>query len=279
MTTRFRTPRTLLAAGAIMFACAGCTRVPGFPSPSADVGRPDQQLEFRALYKQNCSGCHGENGRSGAAIPLNNPAYLAIAGAQNLRTVTAKGMSSTMMPAFATSSGGMLTEQQVDALVQGMLREWSRPSDFSQIALPAYTDATPGNPADGQKAYAAACARCHGADGTGIKTPGATTTGQHTDTSHSIPHSIVDPSYLALVDDQSLRTYVIAGHIDNNAPDWRSYVSGRALTSKEIADIVAWLAQHRSPLAAQTIGDPRINPPKSASPGTANSGLANKESQ
>ena len=49
---------------------------------SAEVVRPDQQLDFHVLYKQNCSGCHGDNGRGGAAIPLNNPAYLAVAGAQ-----------------------------------------------------------------------------------------------------------------------------------------------------------------------------------------------------
>jgi mono/diheme cytochrome c family protein len=277
--------RTLLAASAILLACAGCANVPGVPSASADVARPDQLLEFHALYKQNCSGCHGENGRGGAAIPLNNPALLAIAGADNLRTIAAKGMSPTLMPAFAKSSGGMLTEQQVDALVQGMVHEWSRPSDFSGVTLPPFSDSTPGDPANGQKVYAAACARCHGADGTGINVPSSTATGQQVPT----PQSIVDPSYLALVNDQTLRSYVIAGHIDDNAPDWRSYVAGHALTSQEVTDTVAWIGQHRGPATAQSAGNPRMNPPKAANPKAtnsevANSGLANprlarKESQ
>jgi cytochrome c oxidase cbb3-type subunit 3/ubiquinol-cytochrome c reductase cytochrome c subunit len=259
MTTRLRTPRALPAVGAILLVCAGCTHVPGVPSASADVARPDKQLDFHVLYKQNCSGCHGENGRGGAAIPLNNPAYLAIAGGDNLRTVTAKGMRSTMMPAFAASSGGMLTEQQVDAVVQGILREWSRPSDFSHVALPPYSDPTPGNPTNGQIAYSTACARCHGTDGIGVHS----SAGNAPPPQDSTPNSIVDTSYLALVNDQSLRSLVVAGHPDANAPDWRSYISGRALTSQEITDIVAWLAQHR---AQQSISIPPENPSSVAAP-------------
>ena len=58
-------------------------------------------------------------------------------------------------------------------------------------------------------------------------------------------HSIVDASYLTLVSDQSLRTAVIAGHLDDNAPDWRSYIPDHPLASQEITDIVAWIASHR----------------------------------
>ena len=37
-------------------------------------------MEFATLYKQNCAGCHGENGKNGAAISLADPVYLAVAG-------------------------------------------------------------------------------------------------------------------------------------------------------------------------------------------------------
>ncbi|MGO9433338.1 MAG: cytochrome c [Terracidiphilus sp.] len=252
--------RWALIAAITLTTCAGCTHVPGIPQPGADVPRPDQQLEFHALYKQNCSGCHGENGSGGAAIPLNNPAYLAIAGADNIRSATAKGISSTMMPAFAASSGGMLTDTQVDALVQGILREWSRPSDFSAIALPPYASTAPGNPSDGQKTYTVACARCHGADGAGIHASPNNSASAQDSTPHSIPYSIIDTSYLALVSDQSLRSLVIAGHPDASTPDWRSYIPGRALTSQEISDIVAWLAQHRAPGSQQSISPPEKIP-------------------
>ncbi|MGA2729784.1 MAG: c-type cytochrome [Terracidiphilus sp.] len=251
MTSNARQVWTHIAAAALI-AFAGCAHVPGIPTAEADVSRPDKQLDFHALYKQGCSGCHGDNGRGGAAIPLNNPAYLAFAGADNLRTATAKGMSSTMMPAFAASSGGMLTEAQVDALVKGMLREWSRPADFSKIVLPPYAAPTPGNSAEGQKAYRAACARCHGADGTGSH-PSANSPAP---TQDSTPHSIVDPSYLELVSDQSLRSLVVAGHPDAQTPDWRTYIAGRALTPQEITDIVAWLSAHRAQAAQQSASPP-----------------------
>jgi mono/diheme cytochrome c family protein len=240
------------AAGIVLLACCGCTHPPGVPPENSEVVRPDKQVDFLTLYSANCSGCHGDNGRGGAAIPLNNPAYLAVAGPDNLRSVIEKGMPQTLMPAFAVSSGGMLTTQQVDALVRGMIREWARPAEFSSVTLPAYSASTPGDAADGQKAYSAACARCHGADGAGTSvSPGQSQAGTR-------PYSIVDTSYLNLTSDQDLRSIVIAGHIDWNAPDWRSYIAGRALDSKEISDIVAWLAAHRTPegLATNNTAEP-----------------------
>ena len=58
--------------------------------------------------------------------------------------------------------------------------------------------------------------------------------------------SVVDPSYLALVSDQGLRTAVIAGRADLGMPDWRGYVPGHPMNDEEIADVVAWLASHRN---------------------------------
>src|SRR6202012_5118060 len=82
-------------------------------------------------------------------------------------------------------------------------------------------------------------------------------------------HSIVDPSYLALVGDQSLRTTIIAGHLDDNAPDWRSYISGHALSSQEITDIVAWIAEHRRQTQSSVLSSGAANPPAPAKSGTA----------
>lgn len=241
---------TTLAFCAAMMTCAGCSHTPGYPQPGADVSPPDTQLNFQALYKQNCAGCHGENGRDGAALRLNNPAYLAIAGAENIRVATAHGVRDTLMPGFARSAGGMLTDQQIDALVQGMLGTWARRSEFAAVNLPPYSSSSPANPADGQKAYTLACARCHGADGQGVNNPSQKGTS---------PHSIVDPSYLALVNDQSLRSLVIAGHPQKETPDWRSYIAGyvaRPLSAQEISDIVAWIAGHRSSANEQAMRYP-----------------------
>jgi len=250
-----RLVRLLLGGTVIALACwaSGCSHAPGAPPPHAAVGRPDQELDFAALYASNCAGCHGPDGRGGAALPLHNPAYLAVAGAANLRSAISRGLPSTLMPPFARSAGGMLTDQQVDALVAGMLRQWSEADEFAGVALPPYAAAAPGNPEQGRSAYEAACARCHGTDGGGAHpAPG------EPEPPASSPYPILDPSYLALVSDQSLRSIVIAGHPGDRAPDWRSYVAGRALAPQEITDIVAWLGSHRaaadprSPAAGRT---------------------------
>jgi len=253
-----RHTRPFAALCSAVLVCMGCSHVPGVPKPGPEVVRPEEVLEFRTLYKQNCSGCHGEDGRNGAALPLNNPAYLAVAGAENLRTITAKGVTKTLMPPFAASAGGMLTDKQIDALVQGMLREWSRPADFAGIDLPPYASSAAGNLAEGQKAFVLACARCHGVDGMGAK-PSAD--GKPLQNGSS-PDPILDPSYLALVSDQNLRSLIIAGRPDQNVPDWRTYISGpaaRALTPQEMNDIVAWIASHRAPLPGSSIPETTSN--------------------
>jgi len=239
-------------AGVLCLVCAACDRAPGYPRPEAEIARPDQVLDFHALYSQNCSGCHGANGRGGAALPLNNPAYLAIAGADNLRRVTADGINGTLMPAFAQSAGGMLTDQQVNAVVQGMLNEWSRPAEFAKVSLPPYAaNATP-DLAAGQSTFVAACARCHGSDGLGIK-PGTHAPSEKGATTFSI----VDPTYLALISNQGMRSIVMAGHPDPQTPDWRSYAPGgtNPLSPQQITNVVAWIVSHRSPDSAKAAGD------------------------
>ncbi len=219
---------------ALNVVCIGCTDAPGYPAPGPEVPRPDQVLEFTALYKQNCAGCHGDKGKNGAAISLDNSVYLAIAGGATVRQVTAKGVNGTLMPAFAKSAGGTLTDQQIDSLVRGILQAWSRPNVLGASSAPSYSVATKSDPTQGQQAFAEFCAHCHGADGKGAK---------------DAPGSIVDRSYLALASDQSLRSTILAGRPDQGMPDWRSDISGsraRAMTDQEITDIVAWLAAQRT---------------------------------
>ena len=61
----------------------------------------------------------------------------------------------------------------------------------------------------------------------------------------------MDGSYLALVSDQYLRTIVICGRPDLDAPDWRGNVQGRPMTAQEVSDVVAWLVAQRPQFPGQ----------------------------
>ncbi len=224
----------LVTAG---LALVGCSRIPGRPGPGPEVVRPDEILDFATLYKRNCAACHGENGRNGAAISLANPAYLAVAGEDNLRQIAAKGVSGKLMPPFAKSAGGMLTDEQINVLAHGVVQQWSRPDVLAGANLPPYRAMLRGDVTRGQQAFGEFCARCHGAGGEGSAANAKSGAGKI--------GSIVDASYLALISDQGLRSITIAGRPDEGMPDWRADAA-QPMTDQQITDIVAWLASKRS---------------------------------
>src|ERR1035438_1732727 len=146
----------------------GCGHIPGRPGPGPQVARPEQVLDFAVLYKTNCSACHGDKGKNGAAIALANPVYLAVIGEDNLREITSKGVGGKLMPAFARSAGGPLTDQQISILAHGMMQQWNKPAFLSTPGTPTYRASQPGDPVRGEQAYGQFCASCHGAHGEGM---------------------------------------------------------------------------------------------------------------
>jgi cytochrome c oxidase cbb3-type subunit 3/ubiquinol-cytochrome c reductase cytochrome c subunit len=223
-------------AGAVTLALAGCKGAPGKPGPNSETPRPEQVTDFATLYNENCASCHGVNGKNGAAISLANPVYLAIAGTSNIERITANGVPGTMMPPFAQSKGGTLTDRQIAILAEVMEQTWRSANALAGQSSPAYASSTPGNPAAGERAFATFCARCHGADGAGTKIGNGVVTG-----------SLIDPAYLALISDQGLRSFLLAGLTEQGPHDWRSYFIEPPLvmTDQQITDTVAWLASHR----------------------------------
>jgi mono/diheme cytochrome c family protein len=222
-------------------ATIGCSSIHGRPGPGPEVVRPDEVLDFPTLYKENCAACHGANGKNGAAIALANPVYLAVAREQTIHQTITKGVPGGLMPAFARTSGGSLTDKQVAILSQGIMQQWSAPNQLAGVTPPPYTSTLPADANRGQQAYAAACARCHGADGEGTPVDPKTVDPK---TGAGKLGSIVNPSYLALISNQDLRSIVIAGRPDEGMPDWRSD-SAQPLTDQQITDIIAWLASKR----------------------------------
>ena len=241
MKSRARLPAVAVAV-IVCLGSAACDSLPGRPTVANREVLPSQVMTFDVIYKRNCAGCHGQNGRLGAARSLNDPVYLALVSADRLRAMIGEGVPGTSMPAFRAAAGGDLTDAQIDALVTGMLTHWARADAVAGMTLPPYDGPGKGSGAAdrerGAVVFASACSRCHGPEGKGGPTVG----------------SIVDPSYLALVSDQSLRTTVIAGRSDLGKPDWREDTPGRPLTPQQISDLVAWLVGHRQPVPGRPEG-------------------------
>lgn len=210
-------------------ASGGCNHSPGNPAGLPAVSQPREITNFTELYRQNCSGCHGEDGNGGAAIALESETYLAIADDATLRRITSKGVQGTSMPAFAETSGGMLTDVQIEIIVNG-IRERGKPSRPAGVVPPSYAAKLPGDPNRGADVYGTFCSSCHGPDGRGT----------------ARASSIVDSSFLALVSDQYLRTIVVAGRPELGAPDWRENLAGTPMSETNVSDVVAWLAAQRT---------------------------------
>lgn len=231
----FRAGMVVATIVSLLVCIAGCDALPGKPQEADRPLRPSQVKDFAQLYSDNCSGCHGRDGTFGAAAQLQNPVFLALLTDTDLRRVIAQGVPGTAMPPFAHSAGGALTDEQIDILINGMRQRWARPEVVGNAALPPFQSDSPGDAARGHDVYATSCKSCHGPHGSGTAKIG----------------SIVDPSYLALVSDQALRTLVIAGRSDLEHPDWRHYPLGQPLTAQQVTDVVAWLAAQRAQFPGQ----------------------------
>jgi mono/diheme cytochrome c family protein len=233
----------LLLLAALALSATSCN-LPGRPSPDSRVIPPGQINNFSLLFRQNCAGCHGENGRGGAAVSLGDPLYLAIADDATIRRVIQEGVSGTAMSAFGENSGGFLHNEQIDAIVTGMRTTWARPDMVGSLNPPPYSSHGQGDAKRGGMVYAEFCSSCHGPDGRGGPKGS----------------SIVDGSYLALVSDQGLRTTVIVGRPDFGFPDWRGDVPNKPMSPEDISDVVAWLVAQRPQFPGQPFASVQRTP-------------------
>jgi cytochrome c oxidase cbb3-type subunit III len=224
---KFLSACPMLAFAALVLS--GCGTPHGQPQKDSETVAPNAVLEFGQLFAENCAGCHGENGRGGAAIALADPVYLAIADDRAIRNTNTNGVRGTAMPAFAESAGGLLTDKQIDVITQQIRERWSKPGILAGANPPSYASKSEGDAQRGQGVYKTYCESCHGVGGRG---------GPH-------GSAITDDSCLALISDQGLRTAVIAGRPELGAPDWRGNVRGKPMSDQEVTDVVAWLASKR----------------------------------
>ena len=224
-------PIAVFFAVAAVLLLASC-EPPG--KPKLEI-TPEQITDFNTLFTENCSGCHGLNGRDGAGRPLNDPLYLTIIPKETLRNVIEHGRRGTAMPAWARSDGGPLYPNQITALVDGIEKNWGKPVNLTGVAVPSYAGNAAGDPVHGRRLFARDCFMCHG-KGAPIG-------------------SVTDPNVLALTSDQYLRTSILFGRLDFGMPNFRNLNLGRTLSDQDVTDLVAYLASMRptNPLTAHAV--------------------------
>ena len=234
-------PRMVRQAGmwpaltaALFVLCISACEPPGKPGPSEIA--PEDITDFKTLYEQNCSACHGPNGKNGPGRILNDPLYLAVLPRDTLRQVIQHGRPGTSMPAWDKRDGGTLSPKQIDALVNGIETNWAKPLKSTGAGLPSYTgEGTTGDVRRGQKLFLRDCFACHG--------PGA------------VVGTVTGGEFLSLVTDQVLRTSIIVGRPDLGMPDYRFLNLGRPLADQDISDLIAFLSSKRPLIKPQRVND------------------------
>src|SRR6185295_69424 len=129
----------------VLVLTAACGRPADDPADGASTTQVT--AAFDHVYGENCAGCHGTNGRNGAALSLNDSVYRTIMDSAAVRRAVATGVPGTLMPAFARSAGGELADSEIAAIVAGIRRRWGSPMAALPSA-PAHA-AAPGNPQAG----------------------------------------------------------------------------------------------------------------------------------
>src|SRR5262245_21268256 len=180
----------------------GCGSPPGKPAKGSEPVAPKEVVKFGTLYAENCSACHGAEGRGGGAIALADPLYLSIVPEATMRKVIVNGVGGTSMPAFAQSAGGMLTDEQINVITSGIRSRWGQEGILGGADPPSYFAKSMGNVQRGKVTDETFCQSCHGPQGDGGPKGSA----------------ITNKSYLALVSDQGLRTVVIVCRPELGAP-------------------------------------------------------------
>jgi mono/diheme cytochrome c family protein len=241
-------------AGILVVWASGCD-LPGRPKASDRWVAPQNERSFDVLFRANCAGCHGVDGKLGPAPPLNDRLFLALVPDDEIKRVVADGRPGTLMPAFSLARGGQLTAQQVLVLAEGIKQRWgpvpAAPPDTPPYRLESgKPDRGDGNEA-GMVVFANACASCHGERGQGRIFS--------SENSAKRAGAINVPAFLTLFSDQALRRLVITGRPDLGMPACNDSLGRtddfKPLTSHQVTELVALLASWRDGARADGRGD------------------------
>jgi cbb3-type cytochrome c oxidase subunit III len=178
-----------------------------------------------ALFKKNCTLCHGDNGEGTVGRPsLNDKPFLDSTSDDTIFSIISSGVPNTEMPAWNQSHGGPLTDEDVRNLV-AFIRAW-QPSAPDRRATPAVGDL-----GRGRTLFGNVCAVCHGKNGEG--------------TDRAL--ALNDPARLNQFDDAWYQQTITKGRPAQGMPTW-----GTVLSPQQVADLIAVLDNWRQKAVGTT---------------------------
>lgn len=122
------------------------------------------------LYVEYCAVCHGVDGQGRVGASLQNFPGIDVGAA--LEQTISDGIPGSVMPAWAESNGGPLTDQQIDDIVAYIQASFAGTEPVEPLPIYNPPDIPPlpdveGDPAQGAVVYEGNCVMCHGENGRG----------------------------------------------------------------------------------------------------------------
>jgi len=198
------------------------------------------------LFAQNCAPCHGDFGEGGAnparpgdvIAPISSAEYLKTRDDFTLRAVISQGQPNFGMAPFGNAFGGLLDDEEIDAIVAYM-RAWEQnpPVKFPpEVAIGEQT-------LTGAEIYAEVCAQCHGFSGEGLVGP-----------------PLADQQFQSQNSDQDIFDTINLGHEATAMIGW-----GDVFSADQIQQLVEFIRQFE-PLAIQPTSEVEEQPAATPTP-------------
>ncbi len=167
-----------------------------------------------ALYRANCSACHGINGEGSIGNSLNSATFLAVASDGFLRDTIVHGRPNTAMPSWRE-----FTSQELSDLL-AYIRQWqpARSDVMTARGQCQGSESAAVSASIGQTLFSANCVMCHGESGAGDLGP-----------------SLNTQSFLTVVSDSYLVETLVHGRPGTGMPNWQQ------LSNEDIASLVRFM--------------------------------------